>query len=301
MKSIVKKVPAQSFKSNTPTKQSYRVIGTIDINGSGTAHPLADVDPFIFLDETCMRGDEAWPFPRHPHAGLIAMTYLLAGELKPWDNMQGKNPQTNKAGGFYYIHSGHGILHEEEPVVTGGPLRWLQLWMNPGITAESPVTTATQLIHADAIPVHETPEGSVRVIVGSAFEKTSPVTSDWPIQYLHVVIKPGQTMELPIADKTYHGFIYILAGQCKAGSNGMMAVQRDCLVLGTEEAGAVVVENTDDKLPLELVLISGKAQNKPFYKLLFGGGAVIAESAAAARKIEQRYKTSADKFGKEVK
>lgn len=299
MKSIAKKVPAQSFKSNTPSKQSYRVIGTIDINGSGTAHPLVDVDPFIFLDETCMRGDEAWPFPKHPHAGLIAMTYLLSGELKPWDNKQGKNPETNRAGGFYYIHSGHGILHEEEPVVTGGALRWLQLWLNPGITSDTPVDAATQLVHANVIPVHETAEATVRVIVGSAYEKTSPVKSDWPIQYLHAIIKPGQKIELPLTDKSYNGFIYILSGKCKAGRNAMAAVARDCLVLGKEEVESIAIDNTDDSATLELVLICGKAQNKPYYKLLFGGGAVIAESAAAARKLEQRYKASAEKFGKD--
>lgn len=38
MKSIAKKVPAQPFPSNTDTKQTYRVIGTTDINGKGTWH-----------------------------------------------------------------------------------------------------------------------------------------------------------------------------------------------------------------------------------------------------------------------
>lgn len=293
LKTIAKKIPAKSFSSNTEAKQSYRIIGTTDINGKGTEHELADVDPFIFLDETWMRGNEAWPFPKHPHAGLIAMTYLISGELAPWDNKQGKNPKINRAGGVYYIFSGDGILHEEEPIIHGGPLRWLQLWINPGKTTDKP---STQLIEPENIPVHKTENAVIRILAGTAFNYTSPLRSHWPLQYLHVSLHPKNSIELPLADPSWQGFIYILGGEGQFGQNKIPAKQRDCLVFNNEMADSLHVTNTSQNTPLDFVLLCGKPQQKPFYKILCGGGALIAESDKAARDAAACYESNPEHF-----
>lgn len=277
MKTIKQNIPAQSFKSNTETKQSYRVIGTVDVNGKGMEHPLADVDPFIFLDETCMRGDEAWPFPKHPHAGLVAMTYMLNGEIQPWDSINGKQPFTNRAGGLYYINSGSGLQHEEEPMIASGALRWLQCWINPDIYKDELPAPTTQLIKPEAVPVVELPQGNIRVVIGNAFNQTSPAKPDWPIQYLHVYIKPNQSLELPIPDADWQGFIYILGGHGVFGANQMQGVLRDCLVLGNETSQSVQVTNSGNDV-LEFVFLCGKPHRKPFYKFLVDGGAIITKT-----------------------
>jgi len=66
-----------------------RVIGTTDVNGKGTVHPVErQVDPFFFMDEADMPPGFKPPFDSHPHTGLVACTYQLnekfAGML--WDN-----------------------------------------------------------------------------------------------------------------------------------------------------------------------------------------------------------------------
>lgn len=273
MRTIKQVIPANPFASNTVTKQSYRVIGTVDVNGKGMQHPLADVDPFIFLDETCMSGTEAWPFPKHPHRGLVAMTYLLAGELQSWDSINGKQPFTNRAGGLYYINSGTGLLHEEEPIIAGGPLRWLQLWINPGVDQLLPAPT-TQLIKPEQIPVIESAAGKIRVLIGDG----SPAQADWPIQYWHVSVNPSQAMSLTIPAKEWSGFIYILQGSGRFGANQVAGKWRDCLVFGDELAELMTVANTSTDV-LEFVFLSGKPHGKPFYKFLVDGGAVIASEA----------------------
>ena len=35
----------------------WRVIGTVDIDGHGTQHAIAHVDPFLLLDEAVIEGE----------------------------------------------------------------------------------------------------------------------------------------------------------------------------------------------------------------------------------------------------
>ncbi len=296
MKSIAKKITAQPFSSNTDTKQTYRVIGTTDINGKGTEHPLADVDPFIFLDETRMSGTESWPFPKHPHCGLVAMTYLLSGELKPWDNQKGKASFNNHALGLYYINSGRGIVHEEEPQIASGELRWLQLWMNPGIYTDSFPQAFAKLIKPEEIPEHHTAEAHIRIILGEAYGKRSPLTPDWPMQYLHITLQPKHHIHIPLSQTDWQGFVYLLSGSGTFGTNNIIANKADCLVLGKEAAHELSVKNHTTN-PLEFVVLTGKPHNKPFYKILGGGGALIADTKENARAALQRFEHDGEKFG----
>ncbi len=297
MKSISKIVAAKAFTSNSDAKQSYRVIGTLDINGKGTQHAIADVDPFIFLDETSMRGDSPWPFPRHPHSGLVAMTYMLSGEMTPWDNRQGKNKNNNRAGGIYYINSGQGIVHEEEPVITGDRLRWLQLWINPGIYSDSLPEASTQMAPQAMIPVYREVGAEVRVVIGQAFNQESPIIPDWPIQYLHILLKPKQRIILPLPESVWQGFIYLLNGQGVFGQNQVKAEVRDCLVVGHEDVASIEAWNTSDTDALEFVFLCGKPHHKPFYKILGGGGALIADTEKNAHSSMQQYEANPDQFG----
>lgn len=296
MRSIVKKLSAQPFGSNTDTKQSYRVIGTTDIDGHGTKHGIADVDPFIFLDETCMRGDESWPFAKHPHMGLVAMTYMLSGEVKPWDNHTGVSAVNNSAGGLYYINSGRGILHEEEPIVSGGPLRWLQLWLNPGVYGELP-KASKQLAHASTIPQYTDDSMTVRVVVGQYHDVNSPVHADWPIQYLHVFLKPSKKCVLDLGGSEWAAFIYVLEGNGQFGKNVEQAGRRDCLVLDNDSTDQIEVSNSNDNNNLEFVLVSGMPHRKPCYKLLGGGGALIHGDKKSVRVGMARYEDEQDRFG----
>lgn len=297
MRTITKKVHAKAFTNNTSTKQSFRVIGSLDVDNKGTYHEIAAVDPFIFLDETTMRGDEAWPFPKHPHAGLVAMTYMLSGELAPWDNLQEKIPHNNRAGGFYYIDSAQGILHEEEPILSGGPLRWLQLWMFPGDVEDKAVRASTQMLAPEDVPIQITDNASIRVIVGKIDQQISPIKPRWPIQYLHIQIQPGHTLELTIQESTWQGFIYVLEGNGIFGSNQISAQAQDCLVLGNEDSQLISAINTSHSEPLVFVMATGKPHHRMCYKILCGGGALVAGNEEVVRQTKKRYEKNLEKFG----
>ena len=44
----------ESVVPATATARFNRLIGTTDIRGQGTLHPLADVDPFVLFDEAAV-------------------------------------------------------------------------------------------------------------------------------------------------------------------------------------------------------------------------------------------------------
>lgn len=285
--------PAQPFQSNSEHKKSYRIIGSLDINGRGMEHPIHDVDPFVFLDETCLSGNEPWPFPKHPHSGLVAMTYLLEGDMVPWDSRQGKSTRLNRAGGFYWIDSGRGILHEEEPVYRQGSLRWLQLWLNPGLDIENRPEASAHLVNPEDIPILEDETGSLRLIVGEFDGLDRGAQLPWPIQYLHLKLLPGAVRRIPLIDTSWSGFVY-----CLHGEGQVMGSQIRMRELATWDKGEedIIIENSS-RSDFELVLAQGKPHLQPFYKILVGGGALIEPTVKSARDAMKRFETNPEGFG----
>ena len=58
-----------------------RLIGTVDIDGNGTKHPLDQVDPFMLLDAGTLSKHAMPPFGAHPHRGHSVVTVLVMGFL----------------------------------------------------------------------------------------------------------------------------------------------------------------------------------------------------------------------------
>ena len=136
-----------------------RAIGTTDIDGKGTKHPVErQADPFVILDEAVLPPNTKPPFGAHPHAGLVAVTIpfnpSFAGLL--WDNISELNGEKEYgplwSNGLFQIKAGRGVVHDEgrdvdkEVILSRVPqsvidrdveknvgIHLLQLWFNPGI------------------------------------------------------------------------------------------------------------------------------------------------------------------------
>ena len=71
-----------------------RVIGTIDMDGIRTKHPIErQEDPFVFLDEGFLSPNIKPPFGAHPHTGLVANTipFNACFTCNLWDNISDLN------------------------------------------------------------------------------------------------------------------------------------------------------------------------------------------------------------------
>ena len=59
------------------------------------------------------------PFCAHPHCGASIASILLQGSaVRPWDNVQGDEPELLLPGGIYHVDTGAGCVHDEpvEPI-----------------------------------------------------------------------------------------------------------------------------------------------------------------------------------------
>lgn len=296
MRTIANVIPVTAIKSSQSAMKLWRVIGTVDIDGQGTEHALAHVDPFIFLDDACIEGEMSSSFQKHPHTGLTAVTYLLEGTVHAWDNIHGATPDLNHAGGVYCVDSGRGIVHGEAPVEGMRKVRLLQLWFNPGLDKQPLPQASYQLFQPEELPAYQNDRLWAKVIIGSAFELTSPVVCRWPIQYLHVKLEPHQTYTMKTPNPSWQGFIYIVAGQGKFGKNGMIGEPQQCLILGSELSDEILFENTSDQT-LEFIFATGQPHQQPFVKLLGHGGAIVADTAEHARAFMQLYEKDPAHFG----
>ncbi len=283
---------ALPFASNNESKQSYRVIGTTDIDGNGTRHDVDAIDPFIFMDETELSGDAPWPFPAHPHTGLLAMTYLIDGAIETWDNRPGQPAMRNVAGGLYWIYAGRGIVHEETPIYDRGALRWLQIWLNPGLVERPRASADSGLVLPDEVESLSGRGTQTRVVVDGRPGRQGRAVFGLPFRLRDVLVQPGAEFEIAAGDEQWQGFLYVLDGTARIGD----AVARPRSLISLPQGGAVVGDNPGES-PLRLFVADGMPRREPFFKLLGGGGAVIEASADRARDAMRAYERDPAQFG----
>ncbi len=65
----------------TKTNHFLRVIGTVDVLGNGTHHSVAEVGPFVLMDDAVAALGQP-PFGRHPHRGLHVISLIWEGSVR---------------------------------------------------------------------------------------------------------------------------------------------------------------------------------------------------------------------------
>ena len=159
------------------------------------------VGPFIFFDHM---GPVNLPpqVPRKtdgrppPHIGLSTITYLYEGEIVHRDSVGFH--QTIRPGEVNWMTAGRGISHSERfdsMRETGGSMHGIQAWVALPETAEE---TSPAFVHFDAhqLPSHADQGFSIKVIAGSAYGMTSPVTTHSPLFYVHLDLDAGRTTDV---------------------------------------------------------------------------------------------------------
>ena len=165
------------------------------------AFPRQAIGPFIFFDHfgpvTTHPGDNHDVRP-HPHIGLATVTYLFEGAMMHRDTLG--SVQRIEPGAVNWMTSGRGIVHSERmpPDLRGSThvAHGLQLWAALPKAFEE---TEPAFFHtpADTIPTVYLPGAVVRLLIGDAFGKHSPVATFAPTLYLDVAMMKGATLALP--------------------------------------------------------------------------------------------------------
>lgn len=197
---------------------------------------IDQIDPFLLLDElgpVQVAAGAAKGAPDHPHRGFETVSYILAGELEHEDSVG--NPGVLRAGDVQWMTAGAGVVHSEMPSrrfqEEGGELHGFQIWVNLP-AADKLVAPRYQEVPAASIPDVSLDGGraSVKVIAGEVEGVPGAMATHTPIAYLHVVVEPGGSVELPL-DPTWNALVYGFGGAATVGTRGDVVHPRQLAAL----------------------------------------------------------------------
>jgi hypothetical protein len=208
-----------------------RSLGEFDVRRVLPAAKRRNIGPFVFFDHM---GPAAFPPGKgiavrpHPHIGLATITYLFEGEIMHRDSLG--VGQLIQKGAVNLMTAGRGIVHSErasDDLGTHSHLHGIQSWMALPLELEE---IAPSFVHYPAATLPELTIGgcAVRVIMGTAFGRASPVATYSPTLYLEIEMPQGARFVLPAGHAECAA--YVVSGLVQIGgkdhTDGVMAVAR---------------------------------------------------------------------------
>lgn len=207
------------------------------------------VGPFVFFDHM---GPAEFPpgegiqVRPHPHIGLATVTYLFEGEIIHRDSLG--CVQAIQPGAINLMTAGRGIVHSEragEDLDTISHLHGLQIWIALPEEDEE-CEPAFQHYPAGVLPRFEIDSVKLTLMMGTAFDRTSPVTTRSETLYLDCKIPAGKTLTLPadwqeLAVYAIDGEIRINDKPCPSGAMGIIDPGDELRFSAQQDCHAVIV------------------------------------------------------------
>jgi redox-sensitive bicupin YhaK (pirin superfamily) len=172
------------------------------------------IGPFIFFDQMgpahlpAGQGIDVRP---HPHINLATVTYLFAGAIDHRDSLG--TFRTIEPGAVNLMTAGHGIVHSERSPAdlrAGGPeLSGIQTWLALP-SAKEEIDPAFEHVPKADLPVIEGAGATVRVVMGSLYGATSPVTQHSETIYADVALGAGGSV--PVDSPADERAVYLAEG-----------------------------------------------------------------------------------------
>jgi hypothetical protein len=173
------------------------------------------VGPFIFFDQMgpahLPPGDGVDVRP-HPHINLATVTYLFAGAIDHRDSLG--TFRTIEPGAVNLMTAGRGIVHSERSPAgerpAGPELSGIQTWLALP-QAKEEMDPAFEHVPKDRLPMVEGSGARARLVMGTLWGSTSPVTCHSETIYADMALRPGGSM--PVDPSTEERAIYLAEGE----------------------------------------------------------------------------------------
>ena len=177
------------------------------------------VGPFIFLDEMgpveLLTGEGIDVRP-HPHIGLSTLTYLFEGSMMHRDST-GIEMEI-LPGDVNWMTAGKGVAHSERSSAqareSGQRMAGLQAWVAMP-TAKEEQAASFEHQGKSALPLIADEGKHIRLVAGSMYGETSPLTVSSPLFYADVTLSAGAS--LPVDPDYEERAVYVLSGELEAG------------------------------------------------------------------------------------
>ncbi len=192
-------------------------LGDFKVYRSLPARERTMVGPFIFFDEagpaTLAPGNGIDVRP-HPHIGLSTVTYMLDGAFMHRDSLG--NAQVIEPGAVNLMTAGKGIVHSERSPdkdrAAEAKLSAIQTWLALP-DAQEEMDPAFEHVAAERLPMIEGDGVAARVIMGSLWGETAPVTTYAETIYADIALRSGGS--IPIDSRADERALYTVHGDAK--------------------------------------------------------------------------------------
>lgn len=158
------------------------------------------VGPFIFVDQfgpahfDIGQGMDVRP---HPHINLATVTYLFEGAIDHRDSLG--TWATIRPGACNLMTAGRGIVHSERTPAaeraTGSPISGMQTWLALPDGKEE-IDPAFEHVAKENLPLIEDGKVSARVIMGTLWGATSPITQHAATIYADILMAAGASLPI---------------------------------------------------------------------------------------------------------
>ena len=260
-----------------------RVIGSTDVRGNGTEFAVPELDPFVLVDDARgIDGPDMPPFGRHPHAGLVAVSYIIdGGPWRSWCNLPGAEHHAFGAGDVLITNAGGGAVHDERTVGDGAHAMLQVILRLPESHREIEASVSPLLAEEGA--------ENVRRIVGA--EHLRPMGIDASVHYC--TPPAGHSVEVAVPATQTAGFVFTRAGSVTLAEEH---IPEDHVALLDEPPHALRITAAGGG-PAQVIIGLGAPHDEPWAKLLGHNGFVVAgDEAAAAAKLDA-YAREGEQFG----
>ena len=236
-----------------------RDLGGFEVRRALPAPERQMVGPFIFFDQMGPAEfitDGGIDVRPHPHIGLGTVTYLYQGEFEHRDSLG--TSQMIYPGEVNWMTAGRGVTHSErtsdQTRAGRHSLFGIQTWIALPTDSEEMAPAFEHHTEA-ALPLLRDTGVEARLILGSAYGESSPVTMQSEAFYLDVTLAPGTPFPLP--DNHEDRGVYVTSGAVEVAGE-------------TYEAGRMMVFRPGDRISLR-----AGAQGA---RLMLLGGATMSEN-----------------------
>jgi redox-sensitive bicupin YhaK (pirin superfamily) len=221
------------------------------------------MSPFFLMDYGPRTEIPPSPRPRgvgpHPHRGFETVTIAFHGRVAHHDSAG--NHGVIGEGDVQWMTAGSGVLHkeyhEEEFSRKGGPMQMVQLWVN--LPARHKLTPPKyQALAADAMGVHDLPDGAgrVEVIAGEYRGTRGPGSSFTPIEMYKLRLKAGAEASFAFPERYNTGLLVLEGGISVGGARAPV----DNFVLLRNDGEAFTALAAEDSVVL---ILSGEPIDEP--------------------------------------
>ena len=190
-------------------------LGGFKVHRTLPSRPRTMVGPFIFFDQmgpaafAAGKGIDVRP---HPHINLSTVTYLFEGSLDHRDSV-GTYARI-EPGAVNLMTAGRGIAHSERsgPEIrqSGSPMSGIQTWLALPDGKEE-IDPAFEHVARANLPRIEAAGARVRVVMGTLWGASSPVTCHAETIYADILLEPGGS--IPIDAGADERALYVALGE----------------------------------------------------------------------------------------